>query len=307
VDLPLRETFHPMGYKVEVSSNSARVLEAAAGLWRRYPAVSDAEPLRIRVVGAGPRPDAFRHKSRPRGEGHLFSIVHGAYDYAFADLTGGFAFAVLSEESLNNSAHLCYYFLEPLVYVMLGANYFAFVHASCISRNGRALLLCGESGAGKTCLAYACAKRGWDYLSGDAVHIVRQDADRTVIGRPYEIRFRESARAIFPELNCRPAAARPNGKIDLELDTEELGIPTSFRSAARHLVFIERSNVTRLEKYPAGLALENLQATISYGGDRTRFEQRETLMRFAGLPAWRLQYADFDSAARTLKLLLGEE
>jgi hypothetical protein len=305
-DLPFRETFYPTGHALEVSSNCTDVLITSAKLWQRYPALSDPQPLRLRIIDGGSHPHSVRHRLPPSGEGHLFSIVHGEHDFAVADLSTGFAFASLSRETLSNRACFGYYFLEPLVYAMLAARYFVLVHASCISRNGRAIVLCGDSGSGKTCLAYACAMLGWDYVAGDAVHVIRGNDNRTVIGRPYEIRFRESAIRLFPELSPFRPAVRPNGKTDLEIDTAELGIPVALRSSARHIVFLERSDATRLEKYSTEQAIQSLEKTICYGSDRTRLEQRETLSRFAELPIWRLYYSGPNQAERTLKLLLDD-
>jgi len=306
VDLPFRQTFYPTGHALEVSSNSADVLIAAARLWQRYPALSDAQPLRLRIIDGGSYPDSVPRRLPPCGEGHLFSIVHGAHDFALADLSTGFAFASVSRETLSDRAFFGYYFLEPLVYAMLGARYFVFVHASCISRDGRAILLCGDSGAGKTCLAFACARLGWDYVAGDAVHIVRGYDNRTVIGRPYEIRFRESARLLFPELNGVLSSTRTNGKTDLEIDTADLRIAVALFSSARHIVFIERSDVTLLEQHSTEQAMRALERTICYGSDQTRLEQRATLSRFTELPVWRLRYSRPDQAERTLKLLLDD-
>jgi hypothetical protein len=306
-DLPLRAVFHPMGYSVEISSNSHEALHAASTLWRHYPRTSDAELTRIRVIFNPAPPGSIRQPSPPCIQGHLFSIVHGAYDFAVADLSAGFAFASLSQDSISDASYFGYYFLEPLAYVMLGARHFVYIHASCISRNRRAIVLCGDSGSGKTCLAYACARRGWEFVSGDAVHIVRGRDDRMVIGRPYEIRFRETARRLFPELNSFRPVVRANGKLDLEIETGELSIPTVLQSFARHIVFIERSNITRLEKrQPAG-SMRKLAETICYGDDRTRLEQRKTLEHFIALPVWRLHYSDLDQAERTLGMLLDGE
>jgi hypothetical protein len=306
VDLPFRDTFYPAGYALEVISNSADVLIAAAKLWKRYPALSDARPVSLRIIDSGSHPDSGRQRLPPCGEGHLFSIVHGERDFALADLSAGFAFASLSRETLADHGSFSYYFLEPLVYAMLGARYFVFVHASCISRNGHAILLCGGSGSGKTCLAYACARFGWDYVAGDALHVVRGDDHRTVIGRPYEIRFRESARRLFPELSRFRPAVRPNGKIDLEIDTAELGIPVALRSSARHIVFIEPADLTLLEKYSPERAMETFGKTICYGSAITRLEQREALSRFTELPVWRLSYSGPEQAERALNVLLDD-
>jgi len=45
------------------------------------------------------------------------------------------------------------------------------VHAGCVAREGRALLLLGESGAGKTTLSLALARRGWDFMGDDIVMV----------------------------------------------------------------------------------------------------------------------------------------
>ncbi len=190
---------------------------------------------------------------------------------------------------------------------MLAARHFVLLHASCISRNHRAIVLCGDSGAGKTCLAYACAKRGWEFVSGDAVQIVRGSSDRLVIGRPYEIRFRESARELFAELNFSRPGFRANGKIDLEIDTGELDIPTAIQGFARHIVFIEQGSATRIEKFPLESAMWKLEETICYGDEQTRLQQWDTLKHFVGLPIWRLCYSDLDKAEHTLTWLLDEK
>ena len=190
---------------------------------------------------------------------------------------------------------------------MLAARYFVLLHASCVSRNRSAIVLCGDSGVGKTCLAYACAKRGWEFVSGDAVQVVRGSTDRLVIGRPYEIRFRESARALFPELDFSRTAFRANGKLDLEIDTSELDMPIALQSFARHIVFIEPASATRMEKFPVASAMRKLEETICYGDEQTRLQQWDTLRHLAGLPVWRLCYADLDQAERSLERLLDAE
>jgi hypothetical protein len=307
VELPFRTVFHPMGYPVEVKSNSAEALAVATDLWSRYPVLSDAEPVRIRVISKTVRSASPLAPCPPRVDGHLFSIVHGPHDFAAADLSAGLAFASLSPETIADHAYFCYHFLEPVVYLMQGARHFVFVHASCISRSGRAILLCGESGAGKTCLAYACAMRGWDFVSGDAVHIVRARKDRSVIGRPYEIRFRPEARELFPELHYCPAELRANGKVDVEVDTTELGLSTALESVARHVVFLERSGRPRLERCSREMTMRMLEGTICFGDDPCRVEQRAALAHFVETPAWRLFYSDLDQAEAMLASLLDGE
>jgi hypothetical protein len=57
------------------------------------------------------------------------------------------------------------------------------LHAGCLSRDGRAVLLAGTTGAGKSTLALALARLGLDYLSDDLVFLGdRQDGSLQVIG-----------------------------------------------------------------------------------------------------------------------------
>jgi hypothetical protein len=304
VNLPFQAIFYPMGYAVELSSTCAGTLETAARLWWRYPSLSDAEPVRIRIICGGSAAGALRAPSRPRVQGQRLFIVHGPEDFAVADLTCGFGFACLSQASISDPAYFRYHFLEPLAYVMQSARHFALIHASCISRNGRGILLCGDSGSGKTCLAYACARRGWDYVSGDAVHIVRGSEDRMVIGRPYEIRFRQSALELFPELFSAVPTLRANGKTDLELDTSALNIPIALHSTACHIVFLDRGRTAGIEKYPRDHTLRRLEETICYGDGQTRSEQRVALSNISRLPGWRLRYSDLGQAEEMLHSLL---
>jgi len=50
VNFPFQTIFHPMGYAVDISSNSAIALNIASELWSRYPSLSTAVPIRLRVI-----------------------------------------------------------------------------------------------------------------------------------------------------------------------------------------------------------------------------------------------------------------
>ena len=56
----------------------------------------------------------------------------------------------------------------------LGGRRFLLLHASCVERDGRAVLMTGESGAGKSTLAVLLAARGWRFM-GDEFALVDPD------------------------------------------------------------------------------------------------------------------------------------
>ena len=90
-----------------------------------------------------------------------------------------------------------------MVYSLLDTQHLLKCHAACVAKNGHGVLFVGGSGAGKSSLAYACARRGWTYISDDGASLVRRRPGRQVLGNPQNFHFRPDARSCFPELRGR--------------------------------------------------------------------------------------------------------
>jgi hypothetical protein len=307
IPLPLRSRWYPVGFPLEVVTNSADIEHCARESWGDFTQMSEAPPsmLRIHVTqsGSGRLPSPVM----PRGQGHLISIVFGPDHYAMCDVSRGYAFISLTEDAARDHEWTRYHFLEPLGWMLIDAVHTASVHASAVAYNGRAAILCGDSGDGKTALAYACARKGWTFLSGDAIHLVRSQSGFEIRGRPAQIRFRTSAREIFPELATHPAAIRPNGKTDIEASPCLLGISTAYRAEASHLVFLKRSIepiAPRLAVCSRSEALARLTSLICFGDPDLQAAQRETTEHFLTLPLHELHYSDTTSAEIAMRSLM---
>lgn len=303
--LPLSATLHPMGFPLELRTNAEDVLIAATDLWSSYPQLSAVEPVRLSVAVNGVPENALLNPTL-RGYEHLFCIVQSSGNFAVADLTRGSAYVLLTPEMAANREQFRYRFLEPLVYLMIDSLHTVPLHASCVALESGAVVLCGDSGAGKTSLAYACARNGWTYLSDDATHILRRRDDYLVAGRPNRIRFRESARKLFPELAGYPPACRPNGKWDIEVASKRLGLRTAYRAEARAIIFLNRTEASlcSLAPFSRTEAREILEGVICYGDERSRAEQITALHCFLNLPVFQLTYKDGDQAEKELRRLL---
>lgn len=307
--LELQALMFPMGFPVEIETNSPQILEAARQAWGRYPRLSGGSPVRIQVsVGssegiAAPLPLEFPVVSF---DAQWVTIRHCADNYANGDLAAGLGEVHLTEDRAADLDYVNYYFLKPLTYLLLAPPHFAFVHAACVALHGRAAILCGDAAAGKTCLAFACARQGWTFVSGDATHLLHKATDFSIAGRPFSIRFRESARDLFPELRAWPSRIRPNLKAAIEVDTDKLNILTAMRARASCLVFLQRqsSGAARVETVPREEARLLQEQAVFFGDNEVRRNQRNTLERFLALPCLRLIYSDLVGAEAALRGIL---
>ena len=303
----LRRRYFPMGYALEIVTNSPDAISAANTIWNRFEQLSDASPVRLRIDVS--QSDALLAPIRvvPCHFGHLLAIVQGPENFGIADMVAGYGVISVSRDVAQNPSWFIYHFLEPLACVLLGARHFTMLHAACVALDGKAVLLSGPSGAGKTCLSYACALRGWHFITGDASHLVRDSPEATIIGRPFSIRFRDSAKSMFPSLDRYHARLRPNGKRDIEIDTGELRLRTALHAPAALIVFLNRMPdaiqpgfdfVSRDE------ARSLLSDSICFGDEFCRAEQAKAMERLLDLPLLRLTYSDPFGAEALLRSAL---
>lgn len=90
---------------------------------------------------------------------------------AWADPTAGLASCCISSDYLALPWRLREEVLDPLVLAMVAWRDRAPIHASAFLADGVALLLAGRSGAGKSCLATAADRAGFQILSEDTVYV----------------------------------------------------------------------------------------------------------------------------------------
>lgn len=302
---PLRKTFYPLGYAVEIRTNDPRILEIAEAGYGRYRARDTALEFRIDigVKGKGgdlPKTAAFRQHD------HIFSIVCDAENFAVCDVERGCGSAWLNESVVKQRGWVRYRFLESLIFTMLGHRYLTPLHAACVSRNGKGLLLSAPGGTGKTTLSYACARAGWDFLSDDASYLVREGTDRIVLGKPYLIRFVEDAAEIFPELGDCERFPDLKGDLRIELDTQGRGIRTAEQCRVERVVFLERSKEarTRVEAMGREEARERLMAEMIAYEEPAFEDQKKSLERLLEQEPCKLSYSDYRTAVEELEGLL---
>ena len=300
VPLPLTGTSYPLGFPLQIVTNSPQVLEAATESWGHFQPEFDTQPVRFRVLV---RPGALCQATAHYAQGHLYVVAGDADNHAVLDLATLSASMFVSECTAADHSWLRWFFVESLAYTLLAQRYVVPVHAACIAQDGAGVLLCGSAAAGKSTLAYAAARAGWTYVTDDCVFLLADSPDGAAIGRCRHIRFRPDAPRIFPELAGSLARVRPNGRLSLELPMSAFReIRTTDRADLRAMVFLERHGppADHAEPVSSSEATARLLAEMpSYGPEVNAVHER-TVRRLAGTAAFRLRYQTLDQALRLL-------
>jgi hypothetical protein len=310
MDLPFRGSFFPLGYSIEILTNSPEVLAAATESFGHVRASRGDSRLQIRIGVSGGESSACPPEPTRREFNHLYSLVADVNNQTLLDLETGTNFTWLSPAAVDNRLYFRSNFLEKTVYLLLGAAVVTDIHAACVSKNGRGILLCGETGAGKTTLAYACARTGWTYTSDDTSYLINSADSPRVIGHSHRVRFRPSAKQMFPELEGFAVTPRMEGKPSIEIPIAELPIPHAASEAEVHsIVYLERHPAAsgKLIRLPSGTASRRAGDEL-YSAGQIRTKHLKSLEALREVPTYELEYYDLDAAIETLEsLTLGTE
>ncbi len=241
VKFPLIQTFYPLGFPVEISTNSTAILEMAAESWAAFHQDFFISPIRIQVGLVPGKGDVCPPAPTCRVQKHLFSFVADQENFGIIDLNESFAAVWLADHVIQYRKYLRYHFLDCAAICQIATRYATGIHAGCVVRSGVGVLLCGDSGAGKSTLSYACAKAGWTYVTDDSSFLVHHRDELLVTGNCHQVRFRPAAASIYPEIEGREITQRTDiGKPSIELIPSTQGIHCSQTATAKHLIFLNR-------------------------------------------------------------------
>jgi HPr Serine kinase C-terminal domain len=308
-NLPLEAIYYPLGFAVEIATNSAAVLRAAEESWSRCRQAFSEPPVRLEIGVTEDDSQTCPPAPDYRGRGNLLITVADAKNYIVSDLRTGFSFAWLTQAAVEHRAYLRYYFLEATALTLLNCRYATAVHAACVEIEGQGILLCGESGAGKSSLAFACARRGWKFLSDDSSAIVRGRKGRVVVGNPHQMRFRESATELFPQLKDQHVTPRFTGRMAIELATSTLpDIATVSECQVDYIVFLNRRepDPPSLRPLSKEIARQYFEQGTFLGDLAARQAQQTSLENLLTAKRFEMRYHDLDWAVERLERLVQE-
>lgn len=185
------------------------------------------------------------------------------------------------------------------------------LHSACVVKNGRGVLIAGESMSGKSTLAVALAKEGFALLSDDWTYIRTLDGQATAHGLNVPIKLLPDAIAYFPELSSTAPLQTTNGEVAYEIAASEiLRLRAAFTCVPEALVFLERVPHGEARLLPASNSF--VREYINNSVDRLPAElsdssqQRERMIDvLCGLPSCIFRYSGAPGeGARSLTKLL---
>ncbi len=180
------------------------------------------------------------------------------------------------------------------------------LHASCVERNGRAVLMTGESGAGKSTLAALLMARGWR-LMGDEFALV-DPATGLIHGFPRLVSLKNESvgvmQAALPQARFGPPQqATPKGDIRHLVPDAASIAAMAVPAVAAHIVF-PRFGLDRAEREvpPAETFVRLTQASTNYValGERG-FDALTRLV--TSVPATAIDYPDAATAIAQVEAL----
>lgn len=265
VEPALVRTFRLAGEALRFETNDERVLTLAGAMFDAYgpPPDRPGDPLALRVLVHAPASDA-PPAAKPvyRAHGHLFTVVLGPHDSGAADLARGVAFATVQPALVAAGWPLQWHVISALALGMLGpARGYLPLHAACLERAGRSVLVHAPSGAGKSTFAYAAVRRGYRFVSDDSLHVGGTPEPR-VWGVPWQAQLLPDVARFFPELAGASPRLQASGEWKLDVDLARAGFGGVAPSAPLGPVLLleRRSGPTRIERLPEADAARAIEA-----------------------------------------------
>jgi energy-coupling factor transporter ATP-binding protein EcfA2 len=306
-DLPFESTLYPWGFPLHISSNSREALRQCGELWGQFGERHDAEPVHAEVWVLEGEASECPPSPVHRLISGMWLAVADTDNYGVLDLVRCESRIVLTESAL---AHPLYakYFLLGLTGCCVVTRHMTPVHAACVELDGRGVLLCGESGTGKSTLAFACASAGWTYVTDDATMLINDGDSRQAHGDCHQIRFRPSAAELFPQLAGLGITPRAAGKPSVEVQTGPLPeIRCAETAHADFIVFLNRdwSGPAEIVPYSKSAARKYMRRALQTPR-QMRLMQHKTIDRLLECDVLELRYEEMDDAVERLRVLVRE-
>jgi len=175
-----RAHFQLLGGRFQFESESPQLLRLVNSAYLGLPPhrLSTVAPhLKVRLMLSAAEQPRPRSRSEPpplsmvSGAGYLGGATSSS-DFVLLSPSERTALVVLSRRMLRFPYHTRYEYIEFAAFTLAArCQELVSLHAACVGRGGRGILLMGPSGSGKSTVTLHCLLRGFDMLSEDSVFV----------------------------------------------------------------------------------------------------------------------------------------
>lgn len=305
--LTMEGMFFPLGFPLRVRTNSREVLRQCAVKWGMFTQRVEDRPIEAEIYVV----ESDSDECPPLPKWHFIgNTLLGGADFqnvCTADFPWGKTRMVISSALLKHPHYFDQSFLEIVPACQLCTRFATPIHAACVVLDGRGILLCGDSGAGKTTLAYGCALAGWQFVADDTSYVLHSESQRRVLGNCHNVRFRSSAVDIFPELTGAKPTPRMSGKPTVELPTAKLDLRTTESTQVDFIVYINRWQSDSVDLIPYSKdAARRYMRQVLFGEPETKVIRHAAVERLLSAEVLELRYKHLESGIRRLEQLVRE-
>jgi hypothetical protein len=224
-------SFSAYGYPVHFATNDPILLEVArisSGRYSRCAPIPDANPIRLhfildRQMPVEPVPKEWPSRLRYIGKDDWLAVNAEPWVNAFADLRQWTGVAIVSDSLARRPNMVSRFIGDCFVTNMLLRTGWGQLHASCMVRDRRAVLLVAPNNTGKSTTAFRLVMNGYRLLTDGMTYVRTSEQGIELLGYPVgEVKLRLDMLEEFPEVQARGEAAlvREDTKMVLNLRQE---------------------------------------------------------------------------------------
>ena len=191
-----------MGRTVDFETNCQDLSERVEKLFSVYPRTVPATPqFRWRMIqhrasssgNCGFRRSAF-------SDVNLRFVQVGQRSFYALDLESRTAVASIPEDVIKDELRFIIPFMDSLFCMSAASLGLVSLHANCVARGGRGIIILGEPGAGKTTVSYLAARKGMHFHADEGVFLEICHDELRAWGGFWPVVFRRETVEFFPEL-----------------------------------------------------------------------------------------------------------
>jgi hypothetical protein len=235
------------GRACSLCTDSSRLMELAGAFFSPRPAQNAQTPrAAITLLVRSPRSASSIPARYPifRGRNKFVHADYGRGGSVWFDLKAREVAGVLSDGIIADEWFFRRAVLAVIAGILAPSLGVIGLHAGCVARRGKAILLAAPSGVGKSTISVALALRGWSLLSDDWTFVTDAANGLSVWGMQTSLKLLPDAGRYFPELFALSPATSLNGEMSFEIDPWTFfGIERAIDATPVAIVLLKRASV----------------------------------------------------------------